>query len=283
MAITKSQTTRWSANVRVEAQEQSIAASVANLAWQTDAVGAKTVKIIGVATPTIATYTPGSGLTYEALTDNEIDLDLDVYKEFSFSVNELEVLQSTPDYVPAAITKAGKALALEADKDLFLNYDNSDIPAGNKIGSVGSSVDILEANVLRYVSQMAQKLRENHVPRGEAWLVVPPWFMTKLQIAAQSVLTENSQVFEFGVVFKYAGLNIVESTELAAVGTGSDEYQVMAFSQRAIAHAATVQKIESLMNPDDFGELVRGLYAFGSAVIFPNEVVVGSFTEGTES
>jgi hypothetical protein len=283
MAITKSQTTRWSANVKVEAQEQSIAASVANLAWQAEAVGAKTIKIIGVGTPTIATYVPGDGLTYEALTDNEVDLNLSVFKEFSFSVNELEQAQSTPDYVPAALTKAGRALALEADKDLFLNYTNASIPAGNKIGSVGSSVSIVEANVLRTVATMAQKLRENHVPRDEAWLVVPPWFMTKLQQAAQSVLQENTEVFEFGVVYKYAGLNIVESTELAAVGTDSDEYQIMAFSQRAIAHAATIQKIESLMNPEDFGELVRGLYAFGSEVVYPAEVVVLSAEEGAES
>jgi len=285
MAISYSETVKYAARVKVEAQENSIIATVANMEYQVESAGAKTVKIIGVSTPTIAPYTPGGTLTYEDLTDNETDLNLDQMNEFSFRVNEVEKMQSAPDYVPPAIVKSGRALGRTADA-YFLGsdvYGNADIPAENKIGSIGSSEEILEVNVLRYTSTAARKLREQHVQRDQAWMVVPPWYMQKIAEAAGQRLQDNMQVFEFGTVFKYAGLNIVESTEVVAAGTGDDEYQILAFSQRAIPFAATVQKVESLMNPTDFGELVRGLYVFGATVLYPDEVVVMSAEEGVET
>ena len=279
--ITNSLTTRWAAAAKVAAIEKSIAAMVSSGAYQVDSEGANKITVVGVNTPTISDYVPGTTtLTYEQLTDNKVDIDIDKYKEFSFTVDEAQVAQSTPDYVPAAITQASEALALEGDKAMLALYSDANIPAGNKEGSIGASISITVSNVLQYASKLSRILRENHVNRGDMWAVVPPWFMDLLAQAAGDRLTANTEVFEFGEVYKYAGLNFVESTEVVAAGAGSDEYQIMAFSSRAIPFVSQIQKVESLMNPSAFGELVRGLYVFGTEIVFPTEVAILSAEEG---
>lgn len=284
MAITNSITTKWAAAAKVELQENSIGMMITDGQWSVESEGAKTISIIGVTTPTISDYVPGTTeLSYEAITDNKIDIDLDVYKSFSFKYDEVEVAQSTPDYVPAAMTQAGGALALEADSKVLGLYGATAIPAANKIGAIAASIDIKEANILRYIGSVAGKLRAQHVARGTGFMVVPVWFMDKFVQAAGSKLTDNAQVFDSGVVYKYAGLNIIESTEVYEMGTGDDEAQIMAFSPRAIGMGVTVSKVETLKNPNAFGELVRGLFAFGADVVYGTEVVVLSATEGTES
>lgn len=282
MAISNSLTTRWAAAAKVAAQEASIVSSITSSAYQVDAEGAKTITVVGVSTPTISDYVPGvTSLTYEQLTDNKVDIDIDNYKEFSFAVDEVQVAQSSPDYVPAAIEEAAKAIALKADSHVLGLY--SDCAAANIIAAVGSAIAITESNVQRYTSLLARTLRENHVARGDMWAIVPPWYMDKLSQAVGARLTDNKEVMSFGVVYEYAGLKIVESTEtVQGLGSGTDEDIIMAFSSRAIPFVAQMQKVETLMNPDAFGELVRGLYVYGADVVYDTEVCYFAAQEGSE-
>ena len=278
MAITKAQAVNWSMKMKVEAQEASIGLQLADTSYQVDSIGAKTIKIIGVSTPTINTYVPGAGLTYEKLTDNETDLNIDQMHDFAIEVNEVEELQSTPDYAPVALNKAAKELALTADKYLFgINtYGDANIPADNKQGTLAVPLVASTSNVEELLDNMAVALRENHVTDGVT-VVVNPKFMSLIRRAKLGTVTDNSEVWNNRTVAKYAGMTIVESTEVAKDPT-ADGYQILAFSDRALPVAATTQKVESLMNPNDFGELYRGLYVFGSTVLFPEEVAVLSVT-----
>lgn len=274
MAILKAQTVKWSARLKVEAQEASIAGIVTDGSYQVESIGAKTIKIIGVATPTINVYVPGAGLTYEKLTDNETELDIDQMHDFAFEVNEVDELQSTPDFAPVALIKAGRALALTADKFVFgiKTYADADIPAGNKQGTLAVPLVVTVTNVEELLDNMAVALRENHV-MDTVVCAVTPRFMSLIRRAKIGSVTDNSSAWDDRTVAKYASMMIVESTELATDPT-ADGIQILAFSGRALPMAITTQKVESLMNPDDFGELVRGLFVFGDAVLYPKEVAV---------
>jgi len=280
MAISNAITTRWAAAAKVIAQENSIVGTITSGSYQVESEGAKKITVIGVSTPTISDYVPGSTtLTYEALTDNKVDIDIDIYKEFSFTVDEVQVAQSTPDYVPAGVEQAAKALAITADAHVFGLYSQAD--SGNIVAPIGTPTSITSANVLTNTSKLARKLRENHVNRGEMWLAVPPWYMDLLQDAAGQRLTDNAEVMAFGAIYEYAGLKIVESTEVVQnAGVGTDETVIMAFSARAIPFVSQINKIESLMNPNAFGELVRGLFVFGADTIFPKELAYMACEEG---
>lgn len=274
MSISKSQKTVWAAKIKVEAMEASQALTLSNGEYQASAVGAETIKIIGVNAPVITDYVKGTGIpSYDDLTDTEIDLNLTIAKKFNYKIQDIDVAKSV-DYVPAGLIQAAHALGLEADTAFFGVYSDAGIPAGNKVGSVGSSVALTAANIQQQLGKLATILRRQHVARGNMWCALPPEAFGLLNEASWATLTDNKTEWSSGLIYEYAGMKIVESTEVAAVGTGDDEYQIMAFSPRAIALAANVNKIESMMNPSDFGEIVRGLYNFGVKVIYGKEVAV---------
>lgn len=283
MAISNFISEKWSALVELAAQEQSIARTVTGGQYQADASGTSAIKTARVGDIDILTYTNDTDLSaLQSLGDEGYTISLDEKKAFNFSVDDVDLAQSQGNFSPAAMTQAGRKLALTADAYTFGLYGDAGIPAGNKIGAVAASIAITEANVDTYIYNMKEIMDEQNCGPNR-WLVVPSWFNTKLALAGLGIqLGDNKKdnLFEVGEVIKYAGFNIIQSNSLSAVGAGSDEYQIMAFTDRAIPMVAQVQKVESLRNPNRFGEIVRGLYVFGAAVVFPKEVVVLSATKG---
>jgi len=279
MAISNFLADKWSARVENVAIERSVAGIVTSSAYQVEADGAKSVKINFVGDITIGDYTPGSDITVQELDDSQKSLDLDQSKYFAFYADRQDMAQSQADFMAAASDKAGLNIALEADKYVFgaNTYGDADIPADNKFGSIGASVALTTSNIEEYISKMATALRENHVVDG-GFVVIPPKAMDLIRRAGVGSVTENADLWGGRTVGRYAGLDIVESTEVAKAGAGSDEYQILAFSNRAIPMAVTLQEMSVVETEKRFGYTVKGLYVFGSKVIFPAEVSVLSAT-----
>lgn len=281
MAISNFLSTKWSSLVELAAQETSIALRIAGDQYQADATGTTAIKAARVGDIDIIDYTNDTDLSaLQKLSDVGVTLNLNQKKAFNFSVDDVDAAQSAADFSPAAMTQAAAKLALEADKYMLGLYASAD--AANKIGAVGSSIAITEANVDTYIYGLKEKLDDQNAGPNR-WLVVPSWFMTKLSLAGLGIQLGESMkdmLFTEGEVVRYAGFNIVQSNNVVKAGAGSDEYQIMAFTDRAIPLAASVQKVEALRNPSRFGDIVRGLYVFGATVAFPKEVAVLSATKG---
>lgn len=278
MAITNAQRKLWSSSLKIEAVEASVLPFISNQAYQMDAIGASSIDVIGVATPAITDYVKADDLTYPDLVDNKKTININQAKKFTFKVNTIDQAQSGVNYVDPTIVAAGQALGLSADTYGFgsTTYANTGIPAASKLGSLATPIGLTVTNVEEYLDGLATQLRVNHV-MGGGYCVLPPAVMSLIRRAGITTLTQNADLFAERVVGKYAGLTLIESTEVAVDDT-ADGFQVLAFSPRAIAYVYNVQEIESLMNPVNFGEVVRGLYAFGTEVIFPTELAVLSCT-----
>lgn len=277
MAISNFLSTKWSAFVELAAQETSIASRITGGQYQADATGTTAVKAATVGDINIIDYTNDTDLSaLQSLTDSAITINLNQKKAFNYSIDDVDNAQSTADFSPAALTQGAKGLALSADAYVMGLYSDAGIPAANKIGAVGTSIALTAANVDEYIYQMKEKLDEQNAGPNR-WLVVPSWVMSLLALnglGIQLADTDKADVWRTGEVMVYAGFNIIQSNQIKAVGTGSDEYQIMAFTDRAIPMCANVQKVEALRNPSKFGDIVRGLYVFGASVAFPKEVVV---------
>ena len=286
MAISNFLSTKWSSLVELAAQETSIAARITGGQYQADATGTTAVKAAVVGDINIIDYTNDTDLSaLQKLSDEAITITMNQKKAFNFTVDDVDNAQSAADFSPAAMTQAAKGLALAADAYVLGLYGDAAIPAGNKLGSVGSSVAITSANVDEYIYSMKEILDENNAGPNR-WLVVPSWFMSKLALAGLGKdLAEMTMdgIWKTGEIVSYAGFNIVQSNQISAVGTGSDEYQIMAFTDRAIPMCTNVNKIEALRNPSRFGDIVRGLFVFGADVAFGKEVAVLSATKGSEA
>lgn len=287
MAIQYFQAEKWSARVELLAADNSIAETIANTSYQAEATGAKSVKLNKVADPTILDYTDDTDITTQQLTDSQVEMLLNQKKYFSFTADDVQLAQSQGNFVDAAMTQGARRLALAGDAYAFGSntYGDTSIPSDNKLGSIGSSISITSANVEEQVYAMGEILDVNEVPRdGGRWLIVPPWFMTKMNIAKLTHdLEGNAQTYAFGRVLQFAGFNVVVSNKIAAAGTGDDEYQVLAMSARALPFASQINNMEVLRNPSRFGNIVRGLYVFGAELLFPEEVAVLSCEKGAEA
>jgi hypothetical protein len=279
MAIDKFLATKYTAIVENAAQEQSVAALVTNRAYQVDADGAKSVKINQVGDITIGSYTPGSDISVQELSDSQVSLNLDQSNYFAFYADLQDMAQSQADFMTAASNKAGKKIALTADTYVFGSntYGNVSIPAGNKFGSIGSSIALTTTNIEEYLDKLATALRTNHVTDG-GFCVLPPKAMSLIRRAGFASVTDNSAMWAGRTVAQYAGLTLVESTQVAAAGSGSDEYQILAFSKRAIPMAVSVNAFQIMDAEKRFAKLIKGLYNYGAVVMFPSEVGVLSAT-----
>jgi hypothetical protein len=284
MAITKFLSEKWSALVELVAQETSIALRVTGGQYQVDAAGTTAIHTSRIVDGTIGDY-DGTDITIEDLTDEGGTIAIDQKKYFAFYVDDVDVAQSQASIKDPAILTYTQKLALQADTKVFSQYNDAGIPAGNKIGAVASSIAITIANVDTYIYQMKNILAAQNAGKNR-WLVVPTWFMSKLaQAGLDTQLGETNKdgIWKEGEVIRFAGFNIVESQSLAAVGAGSDEFQIMAYTDRALPLVAQVQKVTAGDSEKRFAEYVKGLYVFGTDVMFPKEVVVLSATEGAES
>lgn len=286
MAIQYFPAERWSAIVELAAQEASIASLVTSGAYQQESVGAKRVVINKIGTPTIRTYTPGVANTTEDLTDTTVNLDLDQDKYFQFKAEDGQLAQSATSFWEPAATQGGRAIALSRDTYVFgtNTYSNADIPADNKIASVGSSRSITSANVYETILEMGEILDAQNVPSNERWLIVPPWFYSKFKLKRPEYFAMgNEEVLVNGAVTRIDGFNLVKSNSLSAVGTGDDEFQILAMSARAVASAITLDNFEVMRDTSFFGNVVRQHYLFGAEVVHPEEVVILSAEAGAEA
>lgn len=279
MAISNFLSDKWTGLVEATAMERSVAGLITNKAYQMDAPGAKSIKINLIGDITIGDYTPGSDITVQELSDSQVSLALDQDKYFAFYADDVHMAQSQADFMSAASKDAGLKIALAADSYVFGSntYADGNIPAANKFGSIGSSIALTTSNIEAYLSKMATALRVQHVVGG-GYLVLPPEAMSLIRQAGIAAVTDNSQMWAGRTVAMYAGLTIVESTEVVAAGSGSDEFQILAFSPRAIPFATSVTKMSISDAEKRFAKLVKGLYVFGSKPLFPKEITVLSAT-----
>lgn len=279
MAISNLLATKYSALVELGAMEASIARRITGNQYQADASGTTAIKSGLVGAINIIDYTNDTDLSaLQSLSDTGITINLNQKKAFNFSVDDVDAAQSAGNFANSALQQGANALGLKADSYVFGLYAG----ATHKIGSIGSSISVTSANVDDQVYAMKELLDTSNAGPNR-WLAVPSWFMTKLSLSGLGTQLGDilkDALFTEGEVIRYAGFNIVQSNQISAKGVGLDEYQIMAFTDRAIPMVAQVQKVETLRNPNRFGDIVRGLYVFGASIAHPAEVVTLSATKG---
>lgn len=275
MAISNFKANKWSAKVETEAIERSIAAQITSNNYQSEANGANQLMINLVGDINIGDYTSSTDMTIQTLSDSQKILALSQQKYFAFGVDDTDKAKSQADFEKSAMEKAGKKIALTADTYVLGSntYADTSIPTGNKVGSIGSSVTLTTTNIEENLSKLGTILRENDVD-DTVYVTVPPAVMDLIRRAKIGSVTDNMEAFDNRTVAKYGGMIIVESNQVAKAGTGSDEYQVIANSGRAIPMGILINKVEKVGREKQFGSIIKGLYVFGAKVLFPKEVAV---------
>lgn len=238
---------------------------------------------------TISDYEIGGGLTYENLNSTAELLDIDRAKSFAFAVNDIDKYQSDIAELNKWSDETGNKLKIACDTEVLgsIYSDAAASNAGLTAGAISGNIDlgavggtnelsVTAANVIDVITQYGQVLDENNVPEQGRWLVVPAWFTQRIKtsdLKDASLAGDGTSILRNGRVGMVDRFTLYMSNLLTREVAAPNGFHIMFGHSAGLTFASQMVKMESLPNPDDFGELIRGLNVFGFEVI--NDTAIG--------
>lgn len=255
---------------------------------------------------TISSYSVGQSLNYEVPTPSTVELAIDSAKYFGVNVSDVLEMQAKPNLMDMFTTDAAMQLKIAIDSNCWFDtvtpagvYTTNMAPgnygatAGKLSGQYSLGTDITPvaltaANVLQTITAMSGVLDEQNVPETDRWLVLTPYdrqILMQSNLAQAQFMGDSTSIVRNGKIGAIDRFTVYVSNLLpsgAATkkwvsgdatqgGTaGSSEakrHMLIAGHSSALTFASQVNKVESLQNPTDFGQLVRGLAVYGKAVV----------------
>lgn len=278
--ITNFQQTIWSKSILRSLEKITSLRNHCDFKYEKESKNAKEVKILSVNRPTIRTYTPGTPLVRESAADSSQLLKLDQYRYFNFEVEDIVKAQSVGGLMEALTDEAAKGLALEGDlyvakviKDGVTNGVVVDEVKQTKENIAASEVITLDTkNAMASVEDGFTKLYENDCKVTDTfYLEVAPKVFTTYRQQLTELSTNNPEILKKGAVGKIN--NAFVCIENCLPGDDEAYYNVLR-TNKAIAFAEQIEKLEKYRPEDAFTDAVKGLYVFGAKVVRPKEIYV---------
>lgn len=280
MAITKFQRTVWSKKLNSALETITSLRKHCDFKFEGDIEGAKEVKILGVTRPSIETYVPGTDLVLEVPSDADQTLQINQFKYFNFAVEDIDKAQSTPGLMDELTKEATRGLTEEGDK-----YVASLVKAGveAETGALAQSASVItfaKDNAVASVEDGFAVLYGKNCKVSDIFhLEIAPKVFTEFRQALTQLFTNNIEMAKKGYVGAY-GNALVSIENLLPTGKSAPEeltddvvYNILR-TNKAIAFAEQINKVEAYRPEKAFSDALRALYVFGAKVVRPNEIYV---------
>lgn len=266
--ITNFQQTIWSASILRSLDKITSLRNHCDFQYEKDSHNAKEVKILSVTRPTIRTYVPGTAIEREGAADSSLLLQLNQYRYFNFEVEDIVKAQSVPGLMEALTDEAGKGLALEGDK--YVATVVKEAVDGGEITS--AAVTLTKTNAVESIEAGFAALYEKDCKVSDTfYLEVAPKVFSLYRQALTELSTNNPEILKKGAVGK---LNNAYVCIENCLPTGTDGTYNILRTNKAIAFAEQIDKVEHYRPQDAFTDAVKGLYVFGATIVRPNEIYV---------
>jgi hypothetical protein len=292
----------WSAKLNAKFYAASVYGDIANTDWQGEISSMGDKVLINTApTITVSNYVAGAALTYQAPTPDVQELNIDKGKAFSFQVNDVLEHQAKPNLIDMFATDAAEQMRIQIDSTVIYNTfagavaANKGVTAGVKSGNYNLGTDLAPvtltpSNVLQKILELASVLDEQNVPEADRWLLIDPFTRSLLMqsnLAQAQFMGDNTSMVRNGLIgaidrFKVyvtnqlpkavAGANTPwvsgDGSESSITSTSGLKRRIILAGQKsAITFASQVTKMETIRNPNDFGDYVRSLNVYGYKVV----------------
>lgn len=235
-----------------------------------------TVTFTGLARPTISAYS--GTISPETLEDAGITLLIDQKNYYAFYVDDIEAFRSVIDIKGTSIEAAAYGLQNTADAYVFALYAGANTTI---------TATVSETIALSTTSTVLRKLEEKNVKPNNRWMVIPPWYKEKLQLAGiKFSIKEGVGGAKDGVSWaKEWDTDIYVSNNLTTTGAeGTFNTQCMAGSYNSIVYSEQILKSRYLPEvAASFAGQADGLHVFGAKIIKPDEVVRINATQAAAS
>lgn len=292
--------TLWSSKLNEKFYKNSIFPAIANTKYEGDIKGMGDKIIINnIPDLTINTYVAGTALTYEVPVPNVVELQIDKGFYFAFHLNDVLTMQSQPKLMSVFSDDAAQQMKIKIDSNGLYNTF-SQAAAANKgatagantasynLGTDTSPISLSGTNVLEVITSLAAVLDEQNVPETDRWLAIDPLtrqVLMQSNLAQAQFMGDSKSMVRNGLIGMIDRFQVYVSNNLprgAAAylwasgdgteggGSGTSEAKrraIIAGHKSAITFASQMTKMETVRNPNDFGDFVRGLNVFGYKVV----------------
>ena len=267
--ITNFQQTIWSASILRSLETITSLRKHCNFQYEKESKNAKEVKILSVNRPTIRKYVPGTPLVRESATDSSKLLKLDQYHYFNFEVEDIVKAQSIPGLMEALTDEAAKGLALVGDEYVATVIEEA-VAAGDV--SASEVITLTTSNAMASVEEGFATLYEHNCkPTDTYYLEVAPRVFTTYRQQLTELSTNNPEILKKGAVGKINNAFVcIENMLHEADGAISNILR----TDKAVAFAEQIEKMEHYRPEDAFTGAVKGLYVYGATVVRPEEIYV---------
>lgn len=300
----------WSAKLNAKFYAASVYGEISNTDWQGEVSGMGDKVYINTApTLTVANYVAGQNLTYQVPTPDMQELLIDKGKYFAFQINDVLEYQAKPNLMDMFSTDAAEQMRIAVDSTVIYNTftgaaaANKGATAGAKsatfnLGTDAAPITLTADNVVQKVLEMASVLDEQNVPESDRWLVIDPATRALLfqsELAKAYSTGDATSPVRNGKIGSIDRFSVFVSNQLpkAAAGTattwvsgdGSEtsvgstgavlkRRAIMAGHKSAMTFASQITKMETVRNPNDFGDFIRSLNVYGYKVVKPESMAL---------
>lgn len=285
--------TLWSSKLNVKFYAATTFGDIANTNWQGD-IGNMGDKVIinNIPTLNVSDYTAGTALTYQVPTPDTIEMTVDKGKYFAFQVNDVLEYQAKPNLMEMFSTDAGNQLKIKVDTDCWLAVYNQAaaanvgstagaITGGFNMGTDAAPVTLNSGNILSFITQMSTILDEQNVPESDRFLVLTPFerqLLMNSNLAQAQFMGDSESVLRNGRIGRIDRFTVYLSNLLPRAAAdqnytgGADagkvkRHTIIAGHKSAFTFASQINKVETVRNPNDFGDFVRGLMVYGRKAV----------------
>lgn len=233
-------------------------------------------------------YQAGQNLTYDTPQSGNVVLLIDKGKYFAFKLDDVMRHQSDINLLDSWANDASEQMKIKVDQTV-LGAVYADAAAANKgsaagrisqsinLGATGSPVGLTKTNVLDYIVDCGTVLDEQNIPETDRYLILPAWacgMIKKSDLKDASISGDGTSVMRNGRLGVIDRFTLYSSNNLASVTDGSHTaFHALAGHKVGITFAAQMTEMDTLKDPNTFGQLVRGLNVFGFKTIKGEAVV----------
>ncbi len=232
---------------------------------------------------TISDYEVGQTLTYETLTSQSVVLNIDKGKSFAFKIDSVDKFQSDLNLIENWSTDAGEQMKISIDagilSDVFTDAATANagltagVISGNvNLGTSAAPLSLTKANVVDVIVDYGLVLDEQNVPDSGRWVVLPPWVCALIktsELKDASLAGDGTSIIRNGKIGMIDRFTIYSSNNLAM---SAGKVDIIFGHKKALTFAAQMTEMQTLTNPNGFGELIRGLNVYGYKVIDGNSM-----------
>jgi hypothetical protein len=261
----------WRGEIIFTLRKTHVHASVANSSFSGDISSAgDRVKLNQVGDVTINTYTPNStSITPQALTDAQRELIVDQQKYFAFYVEDVDQAQANVEFMNSVSEQSAYGLRDTADQYLAGLYQQN----GLTYGTNSVPIDVNSTNVEETVLTCGETMTENNVMMENRYMVIAPWFHTKLVLAGIANLSDNVDLYRNGRIGSALGFDFRVSVNVSkdSATTWAKTRQQAGILNQTLGWAEQIVSIEAYRPESGFQDAVKGYHVYGGKVTRPDK------------